>query len=120
MSGYLAPPWVLGGLLGAAVSWFWEPPRVRFERWNLLWTVLSVVVFLFQCLSVFAGRDVILAGGELLVYFGIVKLFNRAGSRDYQQLYALSFLMLVAGTVLNSELTYGIFFLGYVVAPPGR
>ncbi|HTM22501.1 MAG TPA: DUF3488 and transglutaminase-like domain-containing protein [Kofleriaceae bacterium] len=115
MSGYLAPPWVFGGLIGAVVSWFWEPPRIRFERWNPVWTVLSVAVFLFQCVSVFAGRDVILAGGELLVYFGIVKLFNRASSRDYQQLYALSFLMLVAGTVLNSEITYGFFFLGYVV-----
>jgi protein-glutamine gamma-glutamyltransferase len=115
MSGYLAPPWVLGGLLGTLVSWFWEPPRVRLERWNIFWTALSMLVFLFQVLSVFVGRDLILAGGELLVYFGIVKLFNRASSRDYQQLYALSFLMLVAGTVLNSEITYGFFFLGYVV-----
>jgi len=116
LSGFLSPAWVLAGLVGAVVSWFWEPPRVRIERWATAWTVLSVLVFLFQALQVFAGRDVILSGGELLVYFAVVKLFNRAASRDYQQIYVLSFLMLVAGTVLNSEITYGFFFLGYVVS----
>ncbi|MCA9546148.1 MAG: DUF3488 domain-containing protein, partial [Myxococcales bacterium] len=36
-------------------------------------------------------------------------------SRDYLQLYVLSFLQMTAATVINTDLTYGALFLAYVV-----
>ncbi|HEU5057211.1 MAG TPA: DUF3488 and transglutaminase-like domain-containing protein, partial [Kofleriaceae bacterium] len=62
------------------------------------------------------GGDLVLIGAELLLFLLVAKLFGRRASRDYQQVYILSFLMLVAATVLNSEVSFGLFFLGFVVA----
>jgi len=102
-----------GGVVG---SWFWEPPRIDFDRWNLVWTVLSILVFASSVLMVLLGADVLVIGAEFLMYLLVVKLFNRRTNKDYQHVYILTFLQLVAGTVLNTEFTYGFFFLGYVIA----
>ncbi|HWN66176.1 MAG TPA: transglutaminaseTgpA domain-containing protein, partial [Haliangium sp.] len=60
--------------------------------------------------------DFLIVGVEYLIFLLIAKLYNRAACRDYLHIYVLTFLMLVAGTVLNPEITYGVFFLGYVVS----
>src|SRR5690606_9489454 len=67
-------------------------------------------------LDVLVGGDFLLGGAHFLLYLLVAKLCNRRTCKDYQHVYVLSFLMLVSGTVLNAELTYGLFFLGYVVA----
>jgi transglutaminase-like putative cysteine protease len=115
-SGLLHPILVLLSAIGIAGSWFWEPPRVRYERWDLAWTIVAVLVFIYQTLSVLAGSEIIIAGSNFLLFLLIVKLFNRRESKDYLHVYVLSFLMLTAGTVLNAEITYGFFFLCYVVS----
>ncbi len=116
MGGFLGEVWVMLALLGIVASWFWEPPRVRLERWALPWTIAALVVFGISTLEVLGGRDVLLVGAEFLMFLTVVKLFNRRACKDYQHVYVLAFLMLVAGTVLNYEVTYGIFFLGFVVS----
>jgi hypothetical protein len=50
-----------------------------------------------------------------LIWLVVAKSYNRRAARDWQQIYLLSFLMLVAGSVLNAELTYGLCFLGFVI-----
>ncbi len=106
---------VLLALFGIAISWYWEPPRIRYERWTLTWTITALLVFIYETLSILAGSEILLAGAEFLVSLLLVKLFNRQHSKDYLHLYLLSFLLLTAGTVLNAEVTYGFFFLCYVV-----
>lgn len=116
MGGFLGEVWVLAALVGIIGSWFWEPPRVNIERWTLIWTIAALGVFGVSALEVLGGRDVLLVGAEFLMFLTVVKLFNRRACKDYQHVYVLSFLMLVAGTVLNYEVTYGIFFIGFVVS----
>lgn len=115
-SGLLHPLLVLLSTLAIAGSWYWEPPRVRYERWEIAWTVLAVLVFIYQTLSVLAGSEIIIAGSNFLLFLLLVKLFNRSESKDYLHIYVLSFLLLTAGTVLNAEISYGFFFLCYVVS----
>jgi hypothetical protein len=116
LGGFLDDVWVMGALLGIAGSWFWEPPRVDLARWGKLWTGVALAVFVYSALTVIAGRDILLSGAEFLMFLTVVKLFNRRACKDYQHVYVLTFLMLVAGTVLNYEISYGFFFVGFVVA----
>lgn len=116
LSGELSQIAVLVAFAGIVASWFWEPPRIRFERFTIPWTIVSLLILAYTLFSAFSGGDVLLIGGEFLLYLLIAKLFNRRTCKDYLHIYVITFLMLVAGTVLNSEFTYGVFFLGYVVA----
>ena len=115
--GGIAPMVALAGLAGIALSWWAEPPRVRFERpaWTRTWTVLTLLALLYSGATAFATGDFLGVGGQFLIALMITKLFNRRVAKDWQQLYLLSFLMLVAGSVLNPELTYGVSFLGFVI-----
>lgn len=113
--GAVAAPLTLGGLAAIVVSWWWEPPLVKIEKWTWLWTVLSVFALAYSVLMAVASGDFLSVGGQFLIWLAIVKLFNRRAAKDWQQIYLLSFLMLVAGSVLNAELTYGICFLGFVI-----
>ena len=63
-----------------------------------------------------ATGDYLGIGGQFLMWLAVAKAFNRKAARDWQQLYLLSFLMLVAGSVLNADLTYGACFLGFVIS----
>ena len=60
--------------------------------------------------------DFLGVGAQFLVWLDVAKAYNRRAARDWQQMYLLSFLMLVAGSVLNADLTYGLCFLGFVIA----
>lgn len=109
---------VLVSLLGAAglvVSWWWEPPLVEPARWAKVWTASSVLVLAYSVLSALATADYLRVGAEFLVWLVVAKACNRAAARDWLQLYLLAFLMLVAGSVLNAELSYGVCFLGFVI-----
>jgi protein-glutamine gamma-glutamyltransferase len=103
------------GLLGIAASWFWEPPRVRPERWAFWWNALAVVALAYTIASVLAGESVVNGFARFLVFLLLAKLFSRVTSRDYLWAYVLSFSLLVAGTALNAGVSYALFFLGYVV-----
>ena len=99
-SGLLNPVVVLLATLGIFASWFWEAPRINFDKWSLPWTIFAVVVFLYETLSVIGGAEILLGGAEFLVTLMLTKLFNRRESKDYMHLYLLSFLLLTAGTCL--------------------
>ena len=116
LSGELSSAVCLLGLVGMAVSWFWEPPRINLMRSERIWTVISVVILAYSIFDLLSGGEMLVVGAHFLLYLAVAKLFNRRACKDYLHLYILSFLMLVAGTVLNAEITFGIFFLGYVVA----
>lgn len=114
--GGVAPMISLGGLVALVASWWWEPPLIRFERWATLWTIGSVLALIYSAFAAIASADFLGVGAEFLVWLIVAKAFNRRSARDWQQMYLLAFLMLVAGSVLNPDLTYGICFLGFVIA----
>jgi len=113
--GGIAPAFALGGVVGFAASWFWEPPMIRYEKWAWMWTVLSLFALAYSVLTAIVSGDYLGVGAQFLVWLVVVKGYNRRAARDWQQLYLLAFLMLVAGSVLNADLTFGICFLGFVI-----
>ncbi len=114
--GGLSTPMAFGGLVMLILSWWWEPPRIRYEKWSLVWTIASVFALVYAVLNAAITGDFLGVGGQFLMWLVVAKAFNRRAARDWQQLYLLAFLMLVAGSVLNPELTYGVCFLGFVVS----
>jgi hypothetical protein len=114
--GGVSPLIAFGGVVGLVASWWWEPPLVRLERWTLLWTIGSSIALVYSLLTAVASADFLGVGAEFLIWLIVAKAFNRKSARDWQQMYLLAFLMLVAGSVLNPDLTYGVCFLGFVIA----
>jgi hypothetical protein len=114
--GGVSPLIAAGGAVGLIASWWWEPPLIRLERWSLLWTIGSIVALVYSALTAVASADFLGVGAEFLIWLIVAKAFNRRAARDWQQMYLLAFLMLVAGSVLNPDLTYGACFLGFVIA----
>ena len=113
--GTVSPLFTLLGVVGLLASWFWEPPRVNVDRWAPWWTVLSVLVMVYALITGLATGDYLGVGAEFLIWLVLAKAFTRRTLRDWQQLHLLSLLMLVAGSVLNADLVYGLAFLLFVV-----
>ncbi|ACY19052.1 transglutaminase TgpA family protein [Haliangium ochraceum] len=116
LSGSLNPFVTATAFVISCGSWFWEAPRVDAKRFASIWAIMSLFVLGLTVLRAVMGGEFLIVGVEYLLFLLIAKLFNRSACRDYLHIYVLTFLMLVAGTVLNPELTYGVFFLGYVIA----
>jgi transglutaminase-like putative cysteine protease len=117
ITGGSVSSWIaLAGAVGLVGSWWWEPPLVRFERWSWIWTIASVLALIYSVLTAIATTDFLGVGAQFLIWLVVAKAYNRRAARDWQQMYLLAFLMLVAGSVLNPDLTYGACFLGFVIA----
>ena len=114
--GGVAPMISLAGLVGLAGSWWWEPPTIRYERWTWIWTIASVFALVYSILTAIVTGDFLGVGSQFLIWLVVAKAYNRRAARDWQQMYLLAFLMLVAGSVLNADLTYGACFLGFVIS----
>ena len=109
-------PFVVGlSTLAFAASWFWESPRVDHARFERLWNGLTLLMLSKTVLDIVLGEPVLLTGAHFIVFLTVNKLFNRVASRDYLQLYVVSFLQMVAATALSSDLVYGVLFLFYIV-----
>jgi transglutaminase-like putative cysteine protease len=102
-------------LIGIGLSWFAEPSRFRLERFTAAWNVATVAVFLYLITDVFRGGSVLSAGACFLLFVLINKLFNRRSSKDYQQAYVISFLILVVATTLNTGVSYAFCFALYIL-----
>ncbi|HEY5952138.1 MAG TPA: DUF3488 and transglutaminase-like domain-containing protein [Kofleriaceae bacterium] len=114
--GGVQPMIALAGLVGLVGSWWWEPPNIRFERWAWVWTTASVFALVYSVLTAVVTGDFLGVGAQFLIWLVVAKAYNRRAARDWQQMYLLAFLMLVAGSVLNADLTYGLCFLGFVIS----
>ena len=117
LSRELSPATVIATLALGALSYFFEPTRVpllRARSWTATWNALTLAVFAWTLLEAIRG-ELLAAGVRFLCFLLVNKLWNRKSSRDYLQAYVVSFLMLVAGAALNSDLAYAACFLAYVV-----
>ena len=103
-------------LLLGVVSWFWEPPRIRWERYARLWMPLTVAVLVVLVLAtVVLQANPLDASLYLLLYLALAKLFQRERPEDYNQAMALSFLLLAATTVYTDDILFGLLFALYVI-----
>ncbi|MCB9547620.1 MAG: DUF3488 domain-containing protein [Myxococcales bacterium] len=103
-------------VLATAASWFWEAPRVALPRYEKLWNIATLAMLVRAGVAITVDASVLQAVSDFVLFLTVNRLFNRRTSREYQQLYVLSFLQMTAATVLNAELSYGLLFLLYVVA----
>lgn len=99
--------------MGTGLSWFWRPNPTGWV--TLIWNASLVLVLLgliFQ--SIVAGEWLTHA-----ILFAMVmmlsKLFGKITARDYFQLYALTFLMVVSSAVLSPGIEFAVMFLMYTV-----
>ncbi len=103
-------------LLLAWGSWFWEPPRIRWESYASLWMPLTVGVLVLLILGTVALRaNPLDASLYLLLYLTLAKLCQRERPEDYNQATALSFLLLAATTVYTDDILFGLLFALYVI-----
>lgn len=115
VSGELHPGVMVLSALAFGLSWVWESPRIDPTRFERLWNGLTLLMLSKTVLDIVLGEPVLLTGAYFIVFLTINKLFNRVASRDYLQLYVVSFLQMVAATALSSDLIYGVLFLFYIV-----
>jgi len=115
VSGELSPMVMGLSALSMGVSWFWEMPRIDPARFERAWNGLTLLMLSKTVLDIVLGEPVLLTGAHFIVFLTINKLCNRIASRDYLQLYVVSFLQMVAATALSSDLVYGVLFLFYIV-----
>lgn len=117
LSGELHPVMWPVVLVGFGVSWRLEPPFTEGEVYRLRWTQVTVVgvlaAFVVGVTGIFPNP--ILLGAYLLILLLLNKLFNRNQSKDYLHLYILSFLMLTLGTIINTDISFAICFVLYVI-----
>ncbi|HVV87539.1 MAG TPA: DUF3488 and transglutaminase-like domain-containing protein [Kofleriaceae bacterium] len=114
--GGLGPAVTLLAVVGLAGSWFWEAPRVDVARWAWVFTGLAILSMVWAGFAAVTTGDYLGAGGGFLALVTVARACTRRAARDWQQLYLLSFLMLVAGSVLNADVTYAICFLLFVIS----
>jgi transglutaminase-like putative cysteine protease len=114
-SGELSPVTTVLVFAAMPVSWFLEPRPGG--RWGArLWTATTLAVLLYTALDVFVGdTPALVSGVNFLLFLVVNKLFNRRQSRDYLQLYVLSFVTLVAAAALNNDLSFAPCFLMYII-----
>ncbi len=96
-------------------SWFVNPARLPLDRWATFWNMATLAFFAYLVIDVLHDGPVINAGIHFLLFVLVNKLFNRVTSKDYRQAYVVSFLVLVAATTLNTDLSYAVCFALYVV-----
>jgi hypothetical protein len=114
LSGELDPFTILLGTVGLAASWWVEPPAVRIDRYSGVYTALSLIALAVAVLTALSG-EFLLAGARFLIHLLVIKMLSRRASKDYQQIYLLSFLLLTIGTAINTGMSFAICFLGFVV-----
>jgi len=117
LSRELSPLTIGFTLVFGFASFFFEPARfaaLRSRPWTATWNALTLAVFAWTLLEAIRG-ELLASGVRFLCFLLVNKLWNRKSSRDYLQAYVVSFLMLVAGAALNSDLAYAGCFLAYVV-----
>lgn len=117
LSEELHPATWFVAILGFGWSWRVEAATMRDEKYRKRWTWGVVVGLFCAAFLAFSGifPNPILLGAYLLLLLQLNKLFNRSESKDYLHIYLLSFLMLTLGTIINTDFSYALCFVLYVV-----
>jgi hypothetical protein len=112
----LSTPILAVVLLAILISIFLPERRETSMLWQTVWT-MSTFVALGLCIVEFLLRnELVLSTVNFLLFLLINKLYNRRTGRDYLQLYVVTFMMVVAGSVLNIGISFALWFVLYIVA----
>jgi hypothetical protein len=104
--------------LGFIASWFAEGPRIRSAGYGSAMTTVVVIGLLIQVARAIMDGPTLALAIEFAAFLQISRLFTRRTAVDYQQIAVLAFVHLVAATVLSTSLSYGLMFVGFVIATP--
>jgi hypothetical protein len=80
------------------------------------WNVLIMVAFIWFWIDyLWFSHDLLHAGIHFLIGLMVNKLFNLHQRRDYLQLYAISFIMILASAAMTTEVWYGTVVVAYLL-----
>ena len=115
LSGELG--WVAPALFGAAfvVSAALPVGREPSPVTAQIWTVLLFVAFGALFAWAWYDGNWLLHALQFALLMTISRLFQRRFAKDYLQLYALSFLLMLVAAVIHPSLTFAVCFLAYAV-----
>jgi len=115
LGGEVPPVLILLFSLSMVASWFFEPDPRAPDRGALWWNLGVVAALGLVVADALRGGVVIVGFVTFLLVLTVNRLFNRRTNREYRHLIALSFFMLMLGTLLNNGLSFAPCFLVYIV-----
>ena len=104
--------------LGYLGSYFAEGPLLARPGYASSWTIAVVGFLVVQVARGLTDVLTLSLAMEFAAFLQISRLWNRRTAADYQQIAVLSFLHLIAATVLSTNLSYAALFIGFVIATP--
>lgn len=114
----LHPVAMAAAVVAAAASLLAPERLLEWRGYGRAWTLVLAAALLAQIVRVALGASLIVCGVELAVLLQVSRLWSRRTSRDYQQIVVLALLHLIAASVLDQGLGYGLLFVGFVIALP--
>ncbi|MBN1652492.1 MAG: DUF3488 domain-containing protein [Deltaproteobacteria bacterium] len=99
-------------------SYFAEGKLIFRPRYASGWTLGVVLFLLLQITRAAITGPTLAMALEFAAFLQISRLFNRRSATEYQQIAVLSFIHLIAATVLTTSLVYAAVFLGFVISTP--
>ncbi|NOZ02184.1 MAG: DUF3488 domain-containing protein [Deltaproteobacteria bacterium] len=114
LSGEFAA-WVMGAASLAVFAGFFTYPLFRRRAVAIGANAVIVMVGLAVGYQAFATGNFLYYTIVYAVFLGAVKALMLRDGGDFMQMYALSFLHLVAGAVINPGLSFGVAMFPYVV-----
>lgn len=119
LGGNFSVPAMVLMAIGFFASWTAEAPMIQRPNYGRNWTYAVIAFFVVQTARAFLRAPSILELAlEYVGFLQVSRLFNRRTSKDYQQIAVLSFLHLIAATVLTTSVVYGLIFIGFLIATP--
>jgi transglutaminase-like putative cysteine protease len=104
--------------IGYAGSVFAEGKLLELPYYGKAWTGVVVCALGVQVLRAVTSEPTLAMAIEFAALLQISRLWVRRTAQDYQQIAVLSFLHLIAATVLSTSLSYAVIFIGFVIATP--
>jgi hypothetical protein len=118
LGGELSPAVLALVFVAALGSWLVEGPRIFEPSWQRTWNIVLLTFGAVQILRGVLGEGPLALALEFTAALQVSRLYNRRRAPEHQQIAILAFLHLCAATVLSSEITYGVLFMGFVVLIP--
>lgn len=109
---------IVFAFVGYVGSIFAEGKLLQHPYYGRAWTMVLAVALSLQVLRAMSTELTLAMPIEFAALLQISKLWNRRTAVDYQHIAVLSFLHLIAATVLSTSLSYAIIFIGFVIATP--
>lgn len=118
LGGELPVAAMLLALVGYVGSWWCEPPRTLDPRWAQGWTLGLLGLIALEIGRAWLGESPLALALEVSAALSVSRLANRRAAAEHQQIILLAFLHLCAATVLSTEVTWALPFVGFVLVVP--